>query len=152
ILISRSNWQAWRTAVSDAVQDFHRSNPDEPGIEIQRLRRLVAPDMEATLWAALIQDLVDAGTLRQRGALLSRPDHRVSLPEHDAALARELVQLIYAGGYDPPWVRDLARSTQQPEERVRGLLRSVSRWGELHQVTKDLFYHPQHIHTMARLI
>jgi selenocysteine-specific elongation factor len=60
--------------------------------------------------------------------------------------------LIAQGRFDPPWVRDLATATQMPEDKVRQLLRKLARQGEVYQVVRDLFYHPDVVRELARLV
>ncbi|PTN51613.1 selenocysteine-specific translation factor, partial [Achromobacter xylosoxidans] len=53
--------------------------------------------------------------------------------------------------FDPPWVRDLARTLGEPEDRMRQLLRKLLRRGEVAQVVKDLFYHRDQVAALAAL-
>ena len=68
------------------------------------------------------------------------------------AAGLDLGQLLLAGAFDPPWVRDLAQDTGQKEELVRQLLRKLARQGVLFQVVKDLFYAQEHMNALATLI
>jgi selenocysteine-specific elongation factor len=49
-------------------------------------------------------------------------------------------------------VRDLASATQEPEERVRQLLRKLARRGAVYQIVRDLFYHPDGVRDLAGLV
>jgi selenocysteine-specific elongation factor len=86
------------------------------------------------------------------GAWLHLAEHTVSLDASEEVLAAKLLPLIAQGRFDPPWVRDLASSLQEPEEKVRQLLRKLARRGELYQVIRDLFYHPDVVRELARLV
>ncbi|MCA3890014.1 MAG: SelB C-terminal domain-containing protein, partial [Burkholderia sp.] len=78
--------------------------------------------------------------------------HSVSLEPRDEALAQQLLPLIHAGRFDPPWVRDLARDTGAAEDAVRTLLRKLARRGDVHQVVRDLFYHADVARELAALV
>jgi selenocysteine-specific elongation factor len=67
-------------------------------------------------------------------------------------MAAPLLASLLAGGFDPPWVRDLMREHSMPEAEVRRLLLKLSKTGELNQVVKDLFYHPQKLDELARIV
>jgi selenocysteine-specific elongation factor len=72
--------------------------------------------------------------------------------EDDQALARKLLRLIGAGRFDPPWVRDLAATVQEPEVRVREVLRKQITQNTVYQVVPDLFYDRECIRELAALV
>jgi selenocysteine-specific elongation factor len=74
------------------------------------------------------------------------------LSECESAAAARLLPALLAGRYDPPWVRDLAKQFEMPEEGVRALLRKLARAGQLSQVMPDLFYHPAPLAELARIV
>jgi selenocysteine-specific elongation factor len=152
VVILRSHWQALRERVLAALRDFHVHSPDEPGPDSARLRRIAVPDLSDPLWRALIGELTrDRGVLRNM-AWLHLPGHASTLSDVDEALAQQLLPLIAAGRFDPPWVRDLARSVHESEERVRRVLNNLVRQGRLFQVVKDLFYAEPAVRELAALI
>jgi len=136
-------------AVLDA---FHQQSPDEPGLDAARLRRMALPLAPEPLWQALLDELLAQGHAARNGPWLHRPGHAATLGEAEAALAARLLTLIHAGACDPPWVRDLARLCEAPEEQVRQLLRKLLRRGEVAQVVRDLFYHRDHVAALAALV
>jgi selenocysteine-specific elongation factor len=152
VVILRSHWQALRERVLAALRDFHVHSPDEPGPDSARLRRIAVPDLSDPLWRALIGELTrDRGVLRNM-AWLHLPGHASTLSDVDEALAQQLLPLIAAGRFDPPWVRDLARSVHEAEERVRRVLNNLVRQGRRFQVVKDLFYAEPAVRELAALI
>src|SRR5690606_11532997 len=123
-----------------------------PGPDSGRLRRMAIPACTGSSWFALRDHMLQEGRLQRNGPWLHRPGHQVSLSPEEAQLASQLSPRIHAGLFDPPWVRDLAREHQQPEEDVRLLLRRLVRQGELFQVVHDLFYHREQITRLAQLV
>ncbi len=83
---------------------------------------------------------------------LHLPEHAVSLSQEDRSLAHTLQPLIAAGGFDPPWVRALAASAHEPEERVRQLLRKLVTQGQVYQVVRDLFYDAGRVAELAAIV
>ncbi|KAF1023540.1 MAG: Selenocysteine-specific elongation factor [Paracidovorax wautersii] len=155
LLLTPARWQALRCELLAALDRFHTQHPDEPGADSARLRRMTWPGgMQAghdALWRGLIEGLVHDGAIAATGAWLHRPDHRVQLSTDEETLAQQLRPALIHGGYDPPWVRDLARDHAVPESQVRQLLRKLARQGELYQVVPDLFYAAPHIEALARI-
>src|SRR5207302_11363210 len=121
-----------------ALQHFHPDAPDQPGPDVGRLRRIALPAMPAALWRALVDELARERLVVLSGAWLHLPGHAVTLSASDQTLARKLQPLIAAGGFGPPWVRELAARVHEPEERVREVLRKQVTQGGVYQVVRDL--------------
>jgi selenocysteine-specific elongation factor len=152
VCVLRRHWQDMRAQVLNALESFHARMPDEQGPDVARLRRMAAPLVEEALWRALIDALVEEGAVKRSGPWLHLPHHAVSLDASEAALAAQLLPLLEQGRFDPPWVRDLANVTQTPEDKVRQILRKLARRGEIYQVVRDLFYHPDVVRELALLV
>jgi selenocysteine-specific elongation factor len=150
-LLMRSHWAALRERAVDALRSFHEQAPGEPGPDAGRLRRIAAPTVAAALWQALIEELLRERLFLLRAPWLYLPGHSASLSEPDRALASALQPLLAAGRFDPPWVRSLAVSTHQPEERVRQVLRKLVTQGRVYQVVQDLFYDADRIGELATI-
>jgi selenocysteine-specific elongation factor len=151
-VILATHWQALRAGVVSALRRFHSEVPDEPGPDAGRLRRVSFPEMPIALWRALLVELTAEGLLRANGAWLHLPDHRPMLSAEDEALLRQLQPLIAAGGFDPPWVRELAAAVSQPEERIRTALRKALTRGGVYQVVPDLFYDCDRVAELAAIV
>jgi selenocysteine-specific elongation factor len=109
------------------------------------------PDAPPDVWATLLEDLIDDGSLVRNGAYLRHPDHRVRLSERELRLAAELMPRIADGGFDPPWVRDLASAIAAPEDEVRQTLRKLNTEGSVQQIVRDLFYAPERVRELAAI-
>lgn len=150
-LILATHQEALRAQVEQALATFHQGAPDEPGPDGSRLRRMALPAAPEALWQGLLDDLRQQGRVLRNGPWLHLPGHTAALAEAEAQLAQRLLPLLAAGAYDPPWVRDLARSLAEPEERVRQVLRKLLRRGDVAQVVKDLFYHRERVAELVAL-
>ena len=144
-----SRWNALRERAVTTLREFHLQAPDEPGPDVGRLRRIALPALPDALWRALVDELAHERMLIRSGPWLHLPEHAVMLSESEEALARKLRPLIAAGRFDPPWVRDLAAAVNEPEERVRQVLRKQVTCGAVYQVVHDLFYDPERIGELA---
>jgi selenocysteine-specific elongation factor len=147
-----SRWEALRQRVIQVLRQFHADVPDEPGADAGRLRRMSFPDMPIALWRSLLAGMAADGALRANGPWLHLPEHRAQLSQEDQALLQRLEPLIAAGGFDPPWVRELAAAVGEPEERVRTVLRKGLTQGGLYQIVRDLFYHPVRVAELAAIV
>lgn len=134
------------------MESFHQRWPDEPGVDTARLRRMAAPTLPEPLWMALSDQLIDTERLARNGPWLHAPGHAAALAPQEAELAERLLPLINEGGFDPPWVRDLAQQLDLDEQQTRRLLLKLLRRGELYQIVRDLFYHRDQVVRLADLI
>lgn len=145
-------WEALRESALHALREFHAQFPDDPGPDSGRLRRIARPDLPAPLWAALVDELTNDGSMTRHGPWLQLPDHAAALSESDQELAGQLQSLIAQARPEPPWVRDLASAVRQPEERVRQILRRQVACGTVCQIVHDLFYDSDRVDTLASVV
>ncbi|MGO1540096.1 MAG: selenocysteine-specific translation elongation factor [Luteimonas sp.] len=151
IAVADTHRLALHARIDQSLADYHRDSPDEPGPEASRLRRIALPTAPAALWHALLDELAQAGRVRRNGPWLHLSGHSVTLDEDETALAARLLARLGEGGFDPPWVRDLAKVEAEPEERVRRLLRTLALQGDAFQVVRDLFFHRDRMRGLAEL-
>lgn len=151
-LFDRGTWDYLEQSLVAALQRFHETQPDELGPDRDRLRRYALPQLERPVYLALLEQALAAGKIEASGPWLHLPGHRVRLSEEEEALKARLWPLLESARFNPPWVRDLAGALDIEEDRVRHLLRKLSRIGELQQVVKDLFYPDATIRQLANQI
>ncbi|MGV6485702.1 selenocysteine-specific translation elongation factor [Stenotrophomonas maltophilia] len=152
VIILASHWQVLREQVVTSLRSWHDRRPDEPGVDSGRLQRSTLPTLAGGLWNALLQDLLDDGTLQRAGAWWRLPGHDHAPPERERILLERVLPQLHAGGFDPPWVRTLAADIGVAEHDVRTTLRRAAARGELFQVVPDLFYAPARITELAAIV
>jgi selenocysteine-specific elongation factor len=150
--VAAAHWQALRARALETLEAFHAREPDEPGVDSARLRRMAVPTLPDALWRALVEDLIHAKEIAREGSWLHRPGHRIVLSENESALLRTLLPLIAAGRFDPPWVRDLAARANATEDVVRSTLRKAAAQGDVYQIVRDLFYARECIDELASIL
>lgn len=151
-LFERGTWDYLGQSLAASLQRFHESQPDELGPDRDRLRRYALPQLERAIYLAVLDQALAAGMIEASGPWLHLPGHRIHLNEEEEVLKARLWPLLEAARFNPPWVRDLASALDVEEERVRHLLRKLSRIGELQQVVKDLFYPDATIRQLANQV
>jgi len=150
--IARQHLDALQAQTVERLADFHRAAPDEVGPDARRLKRLAAPRTDDALWRHALDALAAGGALVRSGTWLHLPDHAARLNEAEQKLAQKLLPKLADGGFDPPWVRDLAKDCAASEPMVRQTLASLARQGEAFQVVKDLYYPLATIEQLAGLV
>ncbi|MEN5199799.1 selenocysteine-specific translation elongation factor [Pseudomonas wadenswilerensis] len=152
LLFTDEHWLALQTAVLEGLAHFHEQEPDQLGPDRDRLRRFIALALERPAFISLVDELLAGGRLVGSGPWLHLPGHQIRLSDADSQLWSQLQPLLEEGTFDPPWVRDLARSVKADEAEVRLLLRKLGRLGQVHQVVRDLFYPEATIRQMAAML
>jgi selenocysteine-specific elongation factor len=147
-----SQWSAIQTRAVDALREFHAQQPGEPGIDRGRLRRMTLPAIADAVWRVAVDELVLKQALRRTGHWLHLPQHRVTLNGREVLLAEKLNTALAAGGFDPPWVRDLAAALRAPDDEVRSVLRKCMMQGAVYPVVRDLYYHRDTLRSLARML
>jgi selenocysteine-specific elongation factor len=147
-----SQWLALGERAVGALRTFHAQQPDEPGIDRGRLRRMTLPTLADAAWRAVIDDLVQRQAVQRSGHWLHLPEHRITWDERELELAQKLRSAIAAGRFDPPWVRDLAHTVRAPDDEVRAVLRKCVVQGGVYQIVRDLFYHRDCVRELARMV
>jgi selenocysteine-specific elongation factor len=138
--------------VKSCLEKFHADEPDEPGVAMERLRRMACPLMSTALFKVWVTEEIKSKSLTITGSFVHLPDHKVELTPKEQVIWEKIYPRLIDGQYDPPWVRDLASALGEPEANIRMLLRKVSRTSKLVQLVPDLFYPIFTMHIMADII
>jgi selenocysteine-specific elongation factor len=146
---SAERWAGLRQKTLTAIASTHEREPEMPGLEQNRLRRMVAPALAADVVADLIDDLLADGTLVRRGAFLALPSHKAELGKDERVRWEKIKPLLMDSRFDPPRVRDIAKATGLSEGEVRTLLKRVARVGEVTLVALDHFFLTDAVAQMA---
>ncbi len=140
IAFSLHRWRQLREKVIEAIGETHQREPELPGVEQLRLRRIVAPSLDLDAFAAAIDELLAEQSLARRGAFLALPTHKAELGKDQRVRWERIKPLLVDRKFDPPRVRDIARETGIPEAEVRNLLKTVARVGDVALVAHDHFF------------
>lgn len=149
-VFSADRWQALEARLFEALTAEHQRAPDMPGVERDRLRRLTLPTLARPAFDALLAGPLQAGQIAQTHAWLHLPDHRVQMAASDRDLWQTLKPLLDAEPYNPPRVRDVAKTTGLGEESVRSLFKRVARLGEAYPVAHDHYFTAAAVADLAR--
>jgi selenocysteine-specific elongation factor len=148
-IMGNDHWCTLQERAVEALAAFHGAHPDELGPDRSRLRRIVFPRLDTTLYEALVADLIAAGKVRRSGPWVHLPEHDNAPTAQERALVEKILPRLLDAPFDPPWVRDLAKGAAQPEALVRAGMIRASKRGEMFQIVRDLFYHPVAIRKLA---
>ena len=152
VLFNLQRWGQLKFNLLEQLAKFHELEPDQMGPDRDRLRRFSALALERSTFASLLDELREAGVITSTGPWLHLPDHQVRLNTQDESLWLQMQPLFENAGFDPPWVRDVAKMLGQDDAVVRLLLRKLARLGLMHQVVRDLFVSDTVLRQMAAVL
>ena len=138
--------------VQACLDAFHISDPDEPGLAHERLRRMAVPELDASVFKAWLAVQVTAGVFALTGNFIHAVGHKVELSGPERILWEKALPKLLDAGFDPPWVRDVAALVGANDEEIRLLFKKQARTSALTQLVKDLFYPDATMVRMADMI
>ncbi|MBI2307140.1 MAG: selenocysteine-specific translation elongation factor [Rhodocyclales bacterium] len=147
-----SAWSALGERLLAALAAEHERAPDMLGAEHERLRRLTLPTLARAAFDRLVDEALAAGRIAQTSSWLHLPGHRVTLSAADTDLWRSLAPLVAAAPFQPPRVRDIARSTGIAEDSVRALMKRIARTGRLYPVALDHYFDDDAVEQLATIV
>src|SRR5947209_12808308 len=145
-------WEATQQAVLAALAAEHARVPEVLGLEGRHLRRLATPDLPWEVFTALIDQLLAGQRVARHGPWLHLPQHRIVLTGAEEKLWRAVATLLRATPFQPPWVRDIARTLMVPELQVRSLLQRVTMLGDTYEIMHDRFFTCEAIAELVRMV
>ncbi len=135
------HWQAMQDKVVAELEQFHQREPDIAGVERERLRRKALPTLPPEPFAALVQSLVDDGSVVvAQGRFIALPDHKVEFSSTEQTHWEKVMPLLMAEPFQPPRVRPLAKDIGITEDEMRRLMGKSARLGLTCRVAHDHYY------------
>ena len=150
--LSRARFEALQREIGAVLERHHRTAPGSAGLELDRLCPLLSGRPATPLVRAVVETLVERGALAVHGASVHLPGHAAALSEGDARVWARVRRRLEERGFDPPWVRDLARELGLSESAMRGLMKRLARLGELVEVAPDRFYRRRTVDSMVEML
>ena len=149
IAIARTGASAIRDSVLARLGEFHRTQPQAPGIDIAALRKELATSLSADAFSSLLRDLAEARKLDVHGSTARLPGHDATSNSADEDMWRAVLPALLQGRFVAPTIAELARGLGLNEANLRDFLHRKSKTGEVMRVAEDLFYPKATLATLA---
>jgi selenocysteine-specific elongation factor len=138
--ITRERHAAIQQAVLAALAEFHRAQPQAPGLDVEALRVRTAAQLPPEAFLAVLRELGDARKLEVASNLARLPGHNATANSADEKLWQIVRPALEAAGYNPPPVKDLALQLKVKEPILRDFLHRKAKGGDVQKVTAERFY------------
>ena len=140
LMLSPAAFDGLRDTVLATLARYHRTSPELPGLQADRLR-LSLPDRPPLAgFAEVLEALRQQEAIARDGPWFRLPDHRIGLSPRDEALWLAVRPLLAAERFRPPRVRDIASALSVPENAVRATMKRLARMGQSVEVAADHFF------------
>ena len=149
LAIARTGAAALRDSVLARLGEFHRAQPQAPGIDLRALRGELAPWLSADAFSFLLRELADARKLEMAGSTVRLPGHDATSNSADEQMWRAVLPVLLQGRFSPPTITELAASLGLKEAVLKDFLYRKSRTGEVMRVAEDRFYPKATLATLA---
>ncbi len=127
----------------DYLKEFHQKNPLQPGAMTEEIKSKLPPQVDARLFAHLLQTLTAAKKIVVEKELVRLPSHKISLKAGEKDLRQRMLLLYGQGKLQPPTVKELSQDVQAPEAELKPVLQLLVKEGLLVKVKEDLYLHHQ---------
>jgi len=151
LILSPTTIARVRDAVLAALAQHHRTSPELPGLQPERLRLSLAVRPPASGFAGILDILLRENRIAQDGPWFRLPGHRISLSPQDQKLWRAARPLIVAERFRPPRTRDIADALKVPEAAARATLKRLTRMGQVIEIAPDHFFLRETVAEMAAI-
>ena len=135
------HWLAMQQTVHAALEKFHLREPDNAGVERERLRRVALSTIASDVFTMLMQSMVDDGSVVIiEHIFLALPEHRIALSDAEQILWNDIAALLQSAPFQPPRVRPLAAQLGLVEDDMRRLLGKSARLGLTLRIAHDHYF------------
>ena len=135
------HWQAMRQKIVDETGRFHEREPDNAGVERERLRRKTFPTLPPEAFSAVLQSLFDDATIvAAQGRFVALPTHKVEFTSAERVIWEQVLPKLMDQPYQPPRVRPLAQELGMDEAEMRRLMGKSAKLGHTYRVAHDHYY------------
>jgi selenocysteine-specific elongation factor len=136
-------------AVTTALADHHRTSPELPGLQAERLRLSIPDRLPPLGFAGFLEQLLRDRLIAQDGPWFRLPEHQIALSPQDEKLWRAARPMIAAERFRPPRTRDIAKALNVPEAATRTTLKRLLRMGQVIEIAPDHFFLRETVAEMA---
>ncbi|OIQ94754.1 selenocysteine-specific elongation factor [mine drainage metagenome] len=149
VAMARSSAAALRERILLRLAEFHRGEPQAPGMNLELLRCELASYLAPDAFSSLLHKLVTGRKLEMTGSLLLLPGHDSTANALDERIWQAVLPALLRAGYVPPQTAALAASLGLKEQVLKDFLHRKSKTGEVMRVTEYRFYPKATLATLA---
>ena len=129
-----------RTALLEALEASHASNPLQPGMPRAALTGVLPANVPNAAGAILLAELADSGEVDIDGEIVSRSGFESRLDADQSRLAEELAGRFATAALDAPALRTIAEEIGEDPAQLRAVAHYLERKAVLVAAPDELFF------------
>ncbi|MEX2129897.1 MAG: DNA/RNA-binding winged helix domain-containing protein, partial [Pseudohongiellaceae bacterium] len=149
VLLDRNFFDQYRSRTEQLLGDYHQANPYHVGINPAALAAKLKLGEAQVLFPAILQLLLQQGSIRRDGTSISLAGHTVKTDPEQIKFMQGAKPLLIKGGFTAPRTFELAEALHLALVKVEKHLRIARQAGQLIQVAPNRHYLPDTIAALA---
>jgi selenocysteine-specific elongation factor len=151
--ITGSRWEAAGQRLNQIVNDWHRANPQLPGMKMNELKPAMTQSMEPALAMAVLVSKIKSGDLSLQEGRVSLRGFKPTESGEARAQWQAIRQHLEQCRLDIPPLSELREATRIPEGELRQALKAATKNGDLHRLNDTRYALPEQLlHFSQRVV
>lgn len=142
----------WFTRIESRLEHWYANHPRRMMAERSWLISQFEFLRDPSMVNAILEKMSDAGRLVLVQEYLRLPDRTPDLSSQERQLLEQLIQWYAAAGFQPPTVAEAKQKAARLQAVVPELLNLAAEEGRLVQVSRDFYFHPQHVRQLKETL
>ena len=134
------------------LADYHRANLLKPGMSKEELKSKLPVEVDAKLFALVLQQMVKAEDVVQGEDMVHLADHKVALGADHQALRDRILRVYQNGGLTPPYFKAFCQEADTPVASAREVLSLLIDEGLMVKIKEDLYYHHEPLEQLKQAL
>jgi selenocysteine-specific elongation factor len=149
-IVSHDRWTEAEQLLMVAIDNWHREEPQAPGIKMTRLKPLICKDYPPPLAMAALVARLEQGALVLREGLISRAGFQPAVSPEASRGWQKIEQHLKQGGNQIPLLSELAAQTGIESPGLGKLVKDAAKTGKLCTISDSRYALPEQLMCYAR--
>jgi selenocysteine-specific elongation factor len=138
-------WQRLNNAIRATLNEFHKTHPLAPGMDMEELRGKLPYALSAKIFRAVLDTLLSDKAIAKEENLLRTAEHRVQLGSQEKSLMDRIKKILGEQAMTPPELKEIEKQLGVNRAKLTEVIRLLERDRSVIRVATDLYYLPNTI-------
>jgi selenocysteine-specific elongation factor len=137
-----SKWERLKDAIVATLNEFHKTHPLVPGMDMEELRGKLPYKLPAKIFRAVLDVLLSEKMIAKEENLLRTAAHRVQLGSQEKSLMDKIKKILSEEPMTPPELKEIEKQLGVNRAKLVEVIRLLERDRSVIRVAMDLYYLP----------
>ena len=148
--VSTQRWAEADQLLTDYIDQWHRENPEQPGIKMTELKPAITESCESPLAMAVLVSRLETGSLAMKDGLIRRADFQPTVSVQALTQWRIIRQRLKDCGDHIPLLSELSEQTGIAVTTLTKVMMDAAKNGDLCRITDTRYALPEQLMRFAR--